>query len=482
VFLGGCSREDPPNWEEAGMLEPAATPSPVVQTTDHLVVYLDTSGSMAGYATTDGQNVFGRTLRAVRDVATSFKTPVEVSVRYVAAAVASPDPAGALALQQASINPGVYRGGETDLAGAISSFSVKERPATPTPAPTNAGATGTPAGNEAEPPTEFPARFHILITDGVQSTRGQNAKLSCLQGSDATCVRDKIIKLIKQGWGGYVIGLRSQFHGKIYSETGGGSFPYDTPEGSWKRYRPFYLYIFSPDPVALDEFVDVLRERLRPIVQQDSLRVLALTAPYATESAKAELLVAKESEDAVEPSGEQEENPARFTLEVKADQDEATPAPFSVAITIPWSKQVRDSAPPPEMLKLMRWEIESIYPKEAERGNQGESRRYATVKLKNGNGAPVADDKGRLVLQATVGWPKSTAKPSWSVVRLQGKLDLGMEHDPLPWIKQWSTDLDKSAEYGDRTLDLETVLISLWRNPALEQQRVVSVYLRVGPQ
>lgn len=479
VCMSSCSGEDPPDWEEVNVTN-AAPAAPSLHTTDELIVYLDTSASMAGYVTSDGQNVFGKTLRAVRDIATSFKQPVRVSVRYVAAAVAGPDPDGALALQKASITD-VYKGGETDLAGAINSFNPKQTAAQASPTG-NASANGTPGdGEQASAPPS--ARFHILITDGVQSTRGQNTKLACLKGSDATCVREKIINLIKQGWGGYVIGLRSQFHGKVYSETGGGSFVYETPEGNWKRYRPFYLYIFSPDPAALDEFVDVLRERLRPLAQQESLRVLALTAPYTHEAGNAELIVPPESEDAVELSGDQEKTPPRFTLEVKRDRDETTPAPFTVAVTVPWSKQVQDSAPPQELVKLLRWEVVPVYPKETDAAKAaGEARRYPTVKLADGSNTQTLDAQGRVPIQLTVGWPRSTAKPSWGVYRLQAKLDLRMEHDPLPWIRQWSTDLDQSAQYADRTLDLETVLISLWRNPVLEKQTVTSVYLRVGPQ
>lgn len=480
-FVTNCGGEDPPDWEQAISASDTASPTPTPPTTDQLVVYLDTSGSMAGYATKDGQNVFGRTLRAVRDVATSFKQPVRVSVRYVASTVNSPDPDGALALQKASIDPSVYRGGETDLAGAISSFNpANEQQSMQRQGTQSADAKSLPIETPqvTAPP---PPRFHILITDGVQSTRGQNTKLACLKGSDATCVREKIINLIKNGWGGYVIGLRSQFHGKVYSETGGGSFVYDTPEGNWKRYRPFYLYVFSPDPVALDEFVDVLRERLRPIAQDESMRVLALTSRYANEDVKAELTIPNESEGAVELSDEQEANQVRFTLEVHHDKDEATPAPFTVAVHVPWSKQVQDSAPPQELAKLIRWEVEPISTPEDAAEAPG-ARRYPSLKLVSSSGTQALDQQGRVPVQLVVGWPRSTAKPSWRVFRLQGRLNVSMENDPLPWIRQWSTDLDRSAEFADRTLDLQTVLISLWRNPALQQQSLIKVYLRVGPQ
>lgn len=480
VCMSNCGGEDPPDWEAVNAINAVASPSSAPPTTDELIVYLDTSGSMAGYVISDGQNVFGRTLRAVRDIATSFNQPVRVSVRYVAATVGSPDPDGALALQKASVTD-VYKGGETDLAGAINSFTPRSEPPT-----TQGSSTGNPAANgtTAETPQAAappPARFHILITDGVQSTRSQNSNLACLKGSDATCVREKIINLVKQGWGGYVIGLRSQFHGTIYSEVSPGKkIPYNTPEGALKRYRPFYLYIFSPDRTALDGFVEVLRERLRSVAPQDTMRVLALTSPYAVEAAKAELLVPREAEDTVEPIGGQEENPARFTIEVNRDKDEASPAPFSLTITVPWSSFVRDSGRQEELARLLRWEVEPVYPKE-ESANGAGPVRYPVVKLKNATGEPVIKD-GHLEVQASVGWPRSTAKPAWRVFRLQSRLDVAMGHEPLPWIKQWSTDLDTTDTVGDRTLNLESVLTGLWRNPVLEQQTVTTVYLRVGPK
>jgi hypothetical protein len=469
LWLSGCGGTDPVEWEAAGV-SASPTPTPAKPPTeDKLVVYLDTSASMAGYVSQNGQNVFGSTLRALRDTVTSFKTPLDVAVRYVDVSVTKPDPDGALALQKASINPKIYGGNETDLAGAINEFGGK-------PAPAAAHVAAATASGEAEAEQTPPARIHVLITDGVQSKKSQNAK--CLKGSDSTCVREKIIDLLKAGWGAYVIGLRSQFHGTIYSEVSGAKMQYNSYENRPQSFRPFYLYIFSPDRAALDDFVGVLRERLRPIAPPDTLRVVALTSRYSERAVKAEAVVPKESEDAVELGG-QEDDPARITLGVDPNVTDASPLPLTVAVEVPWSKQVLDSGSKQELAAMVRWEVVAVYP--APGGAAEGGKRYPVVKVKTASGV-APDGQGRLPVELTVGWPRSTQAPAWGVYRLQGRLDFGEDKDPLPWIRQWSTSLDTTVDTGDRTLNLESVLTSLLRNPVLEQQTVAEVYLRVGPQ
>jgi hypothetical protein len=426
---------------------------------------------MAGYVSPNGQNIFGATLRTLRDVVTSFKNPLEVSVRSVDVGVKGPDPDGALALQKASISPTLYRGGETDLAGAIASFDPHaERGKT-----SDAG-NGAAVGGQSEPPE----RFHILITDGVQSKKSQDAKQACLKGSDPTCVREKIINLLKKGWGAYVIGLRSQFHGIVYSEVNGSKVQYDTSDSNPQRFRPFYLYIFSPDRAALDEFVTVLRERLRPALPPETMRVLALTSPYTQKTQKAEVTLPEGSVDAV-TIYEQLDEPARLSLEVDPNVEEEAPLPVDVAVEVPWSEHVRDSGTPPELAALLKWQVVPLMPSEAGADQTGVGVRYPTVKV-DAKGSGGLNEQGRVHVRLTVGWPRTTAKPSWRAYALRGYLELGMGHEPLPWIRHWSTDLDITADRADRTLNLESVLTGLWRNPILEEQVVAEVFLQVGPQ
>ena len=102
---------------------PSPTPSPAhaVETTNELVVYLDTSASMAGYVTRDGQSIFGKTLRELRFATGTFaNSDARVLVRRIASDIG---PALAdMELTSASQDQNIYRGGETNLAGAIRSF------------------------------------------------------------------------------------------------------------------------------------------------------------------------------------------------------------------------------------------------------------------------------------------------------------------------------------------------------------------------
>src|SRR6185369_11761275 len=201
--------------------------------------------------TRDGQSIFGKTLRELRYATGTFgNSNAKVLVRRIASDVgpALTD----MELTTASQDQNVYRGGETNLAGAISSFVLSSQSA---PKITTVAAS-TEAPDESQP---IP-RFHILVTDGVQSTKQGNATHDCASGSDQFCVRQKIGELLKKKWGGCVLGIRAVFRGKVYSEVSKAGFPYETRPNDPATFRPFYLYIFSPDPNALDSLVNSLKE------------------------------------------------------------------------------------------------------------------------------------------------------------------------------------------------------------------------------
>src|SRR5688572_1945233 len=83
MFGSGCSDDSPPPWSSVavGTPRPAASTAPVPATED-LVVYLDTSASMAGYVSPngktafavaeDGNTAFSKTLLELRDVVTTM--------------------------------------------------------------------------------------------------------------------------------------------------------------------------------------------------------------------------------------------------------------------------------------------------------------------------------------------------------------------------------------------------------------------------
>jgi hypothetical protein len=480
-----CSRNrTPPDWSKL-LKDAPPTPSQAgrsadaPRTTEDLIVYLDTSSSMVGYVSSDRQKatVFSRTLQELRNFSTLVSPPLNVYVRRVDAQVGPP--LNETFLSEASINQATYNGKETNLSGAIETFrraahdearAAREKMVATVAVKPEHKETGE--AEKDEPLT--PARFHILVTDGVQSTR-QRSDVSCTTGSDQICVRKKILGLLEQGWGAYVIGLRSEFKGKLYSEINHAAIAYETRSRDPQSYRPFYLYLFSPDREALDKLVAALQERLRSLVgQDDALRVLALTSPYTEDWGKGELQVPKERDALLESSKSKEENPPRFTLKVSLDTEKAEAKPFSIQAAIDWSNNVKSSGTPQERAGLVKWNLVPIYPEAGSAVEKG--MRLAEVKLVRAEPQP----DGTVSLALTAQWPRANGTPEWRVYGLEGRLNLD-EQTPL-WIKQWSTEMDTTAEMGNRTLYLESALLGLWNNPQLKKQIVAQMYLRVGPK
>jgi len=243
---------------------------------------------MAGYVSTDklGQTIFSRSLQEMRNFISLINPPIEVVVRRVDSSISAPYPDSYLS--EASVDQRVFNGKETDLAGAISSFEKGiEAKSNPAKGKT-AGDKGEAEKDEGEQEALPPARFSVLITDGVQSQMKQSADASCLAGSDQTCVRKRILMLLSKGWGGYVIGVRSEFKGKVYSEvTRGTVVSYESKRRDPQSFRPFYIYIFSPDRAALDGLVGVLTSRLRPLLaREDGMRTLSLSSAQCTQASR----------------------------------------------------------------------------------------------------------------------------------------------------------------------------------------------------
>ena len=467
----GCQgTTDPPRWDYISQENPEPTLNPV-KTTDDLVIYLDASLSMPGYVSSDGQTIYSRTLKELRGFATTLAPNLRVIVRKVGLSLESPQ--SDLQLAQASVDSNFYNEHETDLAGAITSFSKSLLP---------------------EAPDEYPPpRYHILVTDGVQSTRLQNHNSSCYSGSDQFCVRKKILELLEKGWGGCIIGIRSQFHGSIYSELNllkGEPYKvrYDTTDNDPKTYRPFYLYIFSPDPSILDKMVEELKERIRPLVGEGDMRELALTLPYTRGDAEAKLIIPKEMTGLLKTSNIKEASPPRFTLRLSLNANETASARFYLPLTLSWSKHALDSGTIKELSTFVNWDMVSIYPQQSlsshsggksqENGSVSNSPlvRYPEIKLENFR----IDESGNPVLDMIAFWPRATGKVDWKIYKIEGRLNLA-SHVP-PWVTLWSTDDDTTWEMGNKTFDLESALLNLWRNPILKKQVVARFYIRIGPE
>ncbi|MDX6443916.1 MAG: hypothetical protein QOH71_990 [Blastocatellia bacterium] len=466
--LVGCDR-GVPDWHDISKAEPSPSPTPSaisIKTTNELVVYLDESGSMAGYVTRDGQTIFGKALRELRYATGTFAaSDVRVLVRHVGADVGPPLPD--MDLTTASQDPSVYRAGETNLAGAINSFKVGYQN------PGSAQRKAAPQGDgNADPPDSPPARFQILVTDGVQSTKRGNSIQDCTAGSDQFCVRQKIGELLKAGWAGCVLGVRADFHGKVYSEVSGAGIPYETKSNDPSSFRPFYFYVFSPDPAALDSLVRSLKERLRPLLTNCSecLRELNLSFPYTDGFADFEVLIPKESRDAVQKTKNPGGPPPRFTIRVDVNTERSGPKPLTIQIKVPWSKHAIDAGNEQELMQLLTWEVVPFYPA----GQTKERVRFPEIKITGTH-----YEAGQLVLDATTSFPPGTEKPSWRVYRLEGRVNLNQATPS--WIRAWSTDLDTKREVANKTFNLETALLGLWNNSTAKDQVVAKAYLRIGP-
>jgi hypothetical protein len=471
LVLGSCTKPNAPDWKTvlAASAQNPARPdanTPQVATTNHIVVYLDTSASMAGYVAKDrrGQTIFSRTLQELRNLTTILNPPMDVLVRHVSTGVEAP--LSDSDLSYASVNASIYTGKETDLAGAIGEFMR------PIPQPKADKADGV--GEQAEEPP--PARYHILITDGVQSTSQQRLNVACVTGSDQVCVRKKILELLNKGWGATVIGMRSEFDGKVYSEIGRTVISYQSRGGDPQTFRPFYIYLFSPDRAALGKLAEVLRERLHPLVMSEEVfRELALTSNYADGFARAEAVVAKEKADALELSRAREDDPSRLTLRIDVDTEKTGAETFSLTVGIPWSEHARYTGTPQEKAQLVSWNLVPVY-QTGDGTKQPEGWRYPELKITDQQ----VDAEGRARLQVAAQWPRGTGDPGWRVYRLEGRLNF--EKQTPAWVQQWSTNLDTTAEAANKTLNLESVLLGLWRNDVLKNQPVAEAYLRVGPQ
>lgn len=449
----GCNGCEKPRDISAPQL-PAAKAQSGAPAAPQLVVYLDSSQSMQGYVGEAGsETTFGRALQELRNFITLVNPPLDVLVRRIDTDVGQP--LNHTALSTASVDRRAFSGADTDLAGAFDAFRQ------------GLGEQG------AAPP-----RFHVLVTDGVQSTGDQRPDLSCTAGSDQSCVRRKIFDLLNAGWGGCVIALRSEFDGNIYSEVSRAArrpsvVPYQSDENDPQSLRPFYLYVFSPDREALEPFVATLLDRLKPLVSQrpESLRLLPLTFRYADAATRAESVAAPQgaSEGVALRRGARADIP-EFTVEVDPDTATAGARPFAVAVNIPWSQTLLSGSQRAELARVLRWELKPVHPSQP-----GPSERYPEVSYVRSE----LDGAGQPVVHLTAQWlPDQVGEMCWRGYRLEGRLQ--PEQQTPEWIREWSTNLDTTRESGNRTLYLESTLLGLWRNPVLQGQLVAEALLVAG--
>jgi hypothetical protein len=458
IFLiSGCNPDrDPPPWKlcEDAQTKPDAAKSEL-PSTDHLVVYLDTSASMAGYVSpnktnqfavsSDGRSVFSRTLLELRNVVTLLAPQPSVVVRRVDVGV-SEDLMPDSKLSEAALTRGFFNGAQTDLAGAVKKFSE-------------------PLVKDSQ--DKNPPRFHILVTDGVQSTKESNLNTNCDKGSDAICVKKQLLALLGKGWNGTILGVRGEFDGTIYSEIKDKqSFNFSSNKEP-ARFRPFFLYIFSPDAKALEKLTVSLKQRLGEFIKNKAdLREYSLGADYTTGPATLE--VQSPNKDYIELKTEQKEgaNP-RLTARIDLDTESDGAKEFTAAVKIPWSHRAETGGSPEEVLALVKWELIRVPYKDEEKGLRFPTFKLVKQEIKDGNA----------FLTFSGQWVRDSGTPEWGMYRLVGKFD--MDKPALPWIRTWSTVDDTKDEYGSQILNLESTLGNLWRNNSLENYNLADICIRV---
>lgn len=436
---------------------PTAKQSSAATGSNQLVVYLDASKSMKGYVAGErgGETTFSRTLQELRNFITLVNPPLDVLVRRVGAKVGAP--LNNTVLSQASMNKGIFEDNETNLAGALDLF----------PQSLNTG---------GEPNT-LPPRFHVLITDGVQSSNKELLDLSCTVGADQACVRKKIFDLMNAGWGGCIIAMRSEFNGDIFSEVNRAArrpsaLHYQSVDDDAQSMRPFYLYVLSPDRDAVEPFVATLLDRLKSLVGEhpESLRVLPLSFQYANAATKAETTARQDSAKGLTVRQSERSDIPEFTVEVDLDTAQTGAQPFSIKVTIPWSRTVLSGTSHSELAQILQWELKPNYPDQP-----GSNMRYPEVKYISSR----LDNSGQTILQLTAQWvPNQVGETCWRGYRLEGRLK--PENQTPEWILEWSTNMDTTIENGNRTLYLESSLLGLWRNPFLNNQLIAEAVFLAG--
>jgi hypothetical protein len=257
----------------------------------------------------------------------------------------------------------------------------------------------------------------------------------------------------------------------VYSEVNRLAIPYETHTNDPASFRPFYLYVFSPDPHALDSVVTSLKQRLKGLVpKSEPVRELNLSFPYIKGEPEFETSVAKESRGFVERVKDREGPPAKLTLRIDVDTEKSGAKEFSILAKLPWSDHALDTANEAELAQLLTWKIDDIYPAESA------GKRFPEVKIVQTH----VDTPGQITIDATAGFNSGTGEPAWRIFRIQARLNLN-QISPS-WIKEWSVDLDTTREVGNRTFNLETALLGLWSASTTKDHVVAEAYLRIGPR
>lgn len=483
LFLSSCiSGDDPTPWSECTSRKcfPSNTIQDVpaqIATKNELVVYLDTSASMAGYISPneknvrfsvapDGQTIFSKTLLGIREVINTLPEQPAIIVKHVSNETRLPDN-NQSGLSYAATTRSLYIGGETNLISAIGSFSK-------------------PLEENDKKQDAAPPRFHILVTDGVQSTDQQQTGRDCTKGSDASCLKGEIQTLIRKGWNAIILGLRSEFDGFVYSENAPRDLPsekrriyYPSGNDNPEKFRPFYLYIFSPDKSGLEKLVEMLKQGLHSRSNKIVLREYVLTDSYINGTARIQDIDLSPDaknylfvQDEITKEGEEPRLTVRASLDTAQIEDgKENSKRFVINIKPTWSNHAVDSNLN-ELGAMLKWELFNCSQKD-----EKAEYRYPNLKIIKEEIEVLNDGSVMVPLEAS--WTAGEAGTrKWRMFRLVGRLDT--EKNAPSWVAQWSAEDDQKVEAANKTLNLSISLANLWNNYSLKNHNIAEVCLRVG--
>ena len=440
---------------------------PVIAAND-LIFYIDGSQSMKGYlrsqvpargsaAQNSGSTIYSRTLEGIHDVATRLQS-TNVHVRRVDSQVGRLE--DGLILEKAVSSQEFYSGSSTNLEAAIEEFAK----------PLSAKTVG-PAGSETPAP---PALFHILVTDGVQSDRG---------GVDPTRFKESLKHLLESGWAGYVLGVRSQFAGSIWSEKRQGTRIEWESGDDTTRFRPFYVFVFSPDPVRLTAFAGELRTAVEQVAKAAGggdaaslVREIHLGGEFVRGQARGGLEVGAASSKLLQ-AAPSEQDPVRLTLRVDESSDRYGPQELTVSFDgVEWTRYAQDCLIGEDIGALVEMTLTPVL-------LQDGADRYAHPVLSFSGPPGVETDS--LSLKMKVDWPASGEEKRWGIYRIEVRVtNKTLQSRPVPgWVVQWSTDDDglSSIDHCTKTYKLARALDVVWSSAKPDSRTLATAYLRVGP-
>jgi hypothetical protein len=454
-FNGCGGSPDPPAWDTCVKTKPASKETNF-PASNHLVVYLDTSASMSGYIAgreassfalaPDKETIYTKTLLELRTIVTSLSPQPTVLLREVSSGISQPS-SDDLNISRAAFSKNIYAGKETNLAEAIKTFTQ----------PLDASTDNNPPG------------FHILVTDGVQSTDSQKGSVACNSGSDWRCVKSRVKELLDNGWSGSILGIKSEYQGYIFPEISKGKFLYDSGKNI-DNFRPFYLYILSPNQAEVEKIISSLKKRLNQIAEENNISKEQLfhEYPLLPQLAESNLVASADTPpDSLLQVLQDDENRAQFTVRVDTSTESKGYKPFSIKIKLPWTGHALDMGTPQEIFKLIKWELIQVPTAE------NNSHRYPEIKKESES----LLNENEVEIKFTTGWQKDIGLKDWRMYRLVGTLNT--EAMP-PWITKWSTRDDSRQASGNKTLNLESSFANLWDNKVLRDYAIAEVCFRVG--